>query len=123
MVFRVQAKAAALILGGAYSLNRGVIGPPPLKPQVSPARTYVWAVIMLLPAMMAGSFALWVLNPKVEQLWNDAGLAASKARWLISLTHAFADYFWIIVAALILIFMVLELHVKSWGRFRRPVVF
>jgi hypothetical protein len=96
--------------------------PPPLPDPNSAFRTYLRAVALLIPTIFFWTFASLFLVPKVEQIWDDAGLTGSKVQWLFDASDALKQSFYFIVAAAVLILLLLEFRWPAWPQYRRTVV-
>ena len=96
--------------------------PPPLPDANSAIRTYARAVALLIPTMGVWSFAVAFLFPKVEYIWQDAGLTGSKVQWLMNALYAFGQSFYLLIAGAIVFFLVVEFRWAAWPRYRRTLV-
>lgn len=96
--------------------------PPPLPLTSSALRTYLLAVVTLLPTVLIWQFAGIVLVPKLKQLWRDTGLTGSRVQWLMDASDAFRDNFYFIVAGILAFFLLIEFRWLAWPRYRRAVV-
>ena len=96
--------------------------PPPLPNAAVAWKTYLAATVFLLPVFAVWSFSTIFLSPRLEFIWQQAGLAHSRANWLLDTSHALKDNFRWVVAALVVLFVVLEYRVRAWPRYRRAVV-
>ena len=96
--------------------------PPPLPDTNSAFRTYLGAIALLIPTIFFWLFAVTFLVPKLEQIWQLAGLSGSKAQWLMDLSHGLKQHFHLVVAALAVILLLLEFRWAAWPRYRRTVV-
>lgn len=95
------------------------IHPPLLRSPEPPLRAYVSSVILLLPAFASWIFASLFLQARLEMIWQRAGLAHSRAQWLISFSDGCRRSFWFIVAGAVLLLLFMELRVRLWPRYRR----
>jgi hypothetical protein len=89
--------------------------------------TYLKGALFLLPAAVAWGFAATFLFPKILQVWQDLGIAASnvpaaRVAWLVgglafSIRHA-----GLLVLALVGCVALLEWGSKHWAQHRRAAV-
>lgn len=92
--------------------------------------TYFYAALFLLPSTVFCIFSSIVHWPRISKLWEGAGLAESKAQWLIhflqfsySMVYAISNHFYIILAIVTLALVILELRINLWrGTLRKPVL-
>lgn len=99
-----------------------VKSPPPL-PTVEPAwATYLKAFATIFPALVIWFFANSFLLPKLEQLWNEANLGSSNARWLIDVSRFLANSTKFVFFPVVLVMIAVELTVPAWARYRRVVI-
>ena len=96
--------------------------PPPIPNTGVVLRTYLGAVLFLLPAFMVWSFSSVFLFPKLEMIWHQAGLVHSRAQWLLDTSRLFKDNGRMVFAAVILLFVALEIFSHTWPRYRWRVV-
>lgn len=96
--------------------------PPPLPDPNSAWRTYLRAVALLIPTIFFWLFALTFLVPKLEQMWQVAGLNASKVQWLMDLCDGLKQNFTFVVAGVVGVLLLLEFRWAAWPRYRRTVV-
>jgi hypothetical protein len=100
--------------------------PPPLPKNPDPVweglRTYLLAILYLLPSIFVISFASAFLLPKLNQIWDEAGLRSSKAAWMMGWVEGTIPYFVFCAAGFILFAFVCEVAWSTWRRLRRSVV-
>jgi hypothetical protein len=96
--------------------------PPPLPDPNSALRTYLGAVALLIPTIFFWLFAMTFLVPKLEQIWQLAGLNGSKAQWLMDVSYGLKQHFQFIVASVVVVLLLLEFRWSAWPRHRRAVV-
>jgi len=72
--------------------------------------------------MMVWRFANVFLLPKLEQIWQVAGLNGSQVQWLLDSSRFLQNYGQIVFIAFVLIFVFLETRWPAWPRYRRTVV-
>lgn len=77
---------------------------------------------MLIPTIFFWLFATTFLVPKLEQIWQLAGLDGSKAQWLMDASNGLKHYFRFVVAGLVGILVLLEIRWAAWPRYRGTVV-
>jgi heme/copper-type cytochrome/quinol oxidase subunit 3 len=95
---------------------------------VEPAwKTYLKVVAGLIPTFLFWVFSLMVVFPKIESLWGKAGFGSdgqqaptAALRAVIGISRFAFLNFYFIVAAIVAGFVILELWVKPWPRFRKP---
>lgn len=104
------------------SLQMSSPTPPPLPDRNSALRTYLRAGATLIPTVCFWLFARTVLVPKLEKLWQDAGLTGSRAQWLISISDAFQQNFYFIFLGITLPLLLAEFQWPQWPRYRRGAV-
>ena len=96
---------------------------PTTSPDHSNAwRTYLRAIVFLIPSALAWSFAGEFLLPRVQLIWRQAGLTASNAQWLMDSSSSFTRSMPYSFAAAFLILVLVEILWSAWPRFRRIVV-
>ena len=88
----------------------------------SPHRTYLRALLFLLPAFVAWLFADILLLPTLESVWQKAGMAHSKPQWLMVSSDFFKNEGRLVIAAVILLFVALEYFLPTWPGYRRFTV-
>lgn len=96
--------------------------PPPLPNTEAALLTYLRAGFFLLPAFVVWLFTRTFLLPRLEMVWERAGISPSRApraQFLLDTSDAFASNFWLIAAFCAAIVVVLELFVARWHRYRR----
>lgn len=96
--------------------------PPPLPDPNSALRTYLRAVALLIPTIFFWLFAMTFLVPKLEQIWQLAGLSGSKAQWLMDVSYGLKGHFHFLVAGVVVALLLLEFRWAAWPRYRRTVV-
>jgi hypothetical protein len=96
--------------------------PPPLLYPNSALRTYLRAGALLIPTISFWLFAMIFLVPKLEQIWQLAGLDGSKAQWLMDVSYELNQHFYFIFAGVIVVLLLFELHWVAWPRYRQTVV-
>jgi len=96
--------------------------PPPLYRGESALLTYAKALGTLLPTLFFWGFSMLFVMPKLEWLWAKTNMEGTRADWLMDGLEFAKAYFWLIVAPLVLLLVVLELTVKNWRRYRAAVI-
>jgi hypothetical protein len=96
--------------------------PPRLPDPNSALRVYLRAVGLLLPTIFIWLFAIAFLIPKLQQIWQLAGLAGSKVQWLMDASYTLKHGFHFIFAGVVLLFLLFESRWDAWPRYRRIVV-
>jgi type II secretory pathway component PulF len=96
--------------------------PPPLPDPNSAFRTYLRAIALLIPTVVVWLFANTFLLPKLEYIWQLAGLTGSKAEWLMDASYAFKQHFRTIALGVVVVLLLLEFRWRAWPRYRRTVV-
>lgn len=100
--------------------------PPPLpimKPGAEPAwRTYLGAGAFLVPALLVWVFANLVMLPRVEKIWEMAGLSDSRAQWLIDLSRGLSNNLNFVAMGVGAVFVFLELRWSRWPRYRSGTI-
>src|SRR5690242_3666303 len=95
--------------------------PPPLPAPNSAFRTYLRAVAVLLPTIFCWLFAMLFLVPKLEQIWQLAGLTDSKVQWLMDASDGLKQHLNFIVGGVVLVLLLLEFRWPAWPRYRGAV--
>jgi len=85
-------------------------------------KTYLKCILFLLPAFVFSAMAATFILPKVQVIWRDAGLGNAPELWMVHMPTAILRNGMLGCALILAILAALELTVKSWPRFRRPVV-
>jgi ABC-type proline/glycine betaine transport system permease subunit len=96
--------------------------PPPLHQRQKAVITYLAAVLLTVPTLALFSFSIIVHLPKLEQIWTEAGLDASRVQWLLDTCRFLPNNFYFICAALVLLLVLIEVKLKGWGRWRKRVL-
>lgn len=96
--------------------------PPPLPDANSAVRTYLRAVASLIPAILVWIFANSFILPKLNQVWELAGLTGSKAQVVMDTSYALQKHFSFVFAGGVIVCLVLEVRWAAWPRHRRIVV-
>ncbi|MGC3991448.1 MAG: hypothetical protein QM796_17540 [Chthoniobacteraceae bacterium] len=79
-------------------------------------------MLAVLPSIFFWGFASIFLVPKIQQIWQEAGLSGSKAQWLINLSDAFHHHFYFVAGGIILLLFLVERWWPRWPLYRRMVV-
>ena len=99
---------------------------PPLPKSPDPVwaafRTHSLALVYLLPSIFITFFARDYLRPRVTQIWQEAGLNSSKAKWLMDSVDATIPYLIFSVVGFVVFVVTAELAWASWRRYRKFVV-
>jgi hypothetical protein len=96
--------------------------PPPFPPQSREVwKFYLFCVVYLLPSLFFFVFASLVVFPKAQKLWLDAGSTVFNARWLLECNGVIISSIIWITPVLVLLFSFLELKVRGWPRWRKPI--
>lgn len=99
---------------------------PPTLPHADPDarvwRTYLRAGAFLIPSLLAWSFAVTFLLPKVQRIWEEAGSTASRAQWFMNYCATLMHSIPIALAGIALILFLAEFFWSAWPRYRRVVV-
>ena len=95
---------------------------PPLPKTDSALRTYVAAILFLLPAFFTWLFTNIILVPRLWVAWEQAGITNTRALLVMLVSSYFANYFGIIAAVVGLVLLLLEFCFAAWRRYRRITV-
>ena len=77
---------------------------------------------LLVPTTLVWLFAMTFLVPKLEQIWQLAGLTNSKPQWLVDSLYGLKQYFHFFVAGVVSVILLLEFRWAAWPRYRRTVI-
>jgi hypothetical protein len=91
-------------------------------PTETAKQTYFHGLAYVLPTTAFWLFADFILMPRIELIWEQAGNRAARAVWVINLSRAFADHFHYIIAGIVLILVLLEHTWPRWPEIRRPAI-
>lgn len=81
-------------------------------------KTYLKAIIFVLPAVTAWGFACVYLVPKIKEISLRAQLDSSEIRWLWHVPMFLVEYGRLLCVASAAVLVLLELFVRVWARHR-----
>ncbi|MEO7300405.1 MAG: hypothetical protein ABI042_17705 [Verrucomicrobiota bacterium] len=79
-------------------------------------KTYIRAVLFLLPALCFWASARVFLLPKLEYDWQRSTVAVSEAHWVMNVVHAVMHHGGVVLLALTATFLLLELRFAIYRR-------
>ena len=85
-------------------------------------RTYLKAMVFLLPAAVCWWLACVFLVPRLNSSWQEAGLTVSRAQWVMDITNFLVQNGLVILIAVLLILVLSEFYFKAWGCYRKIAV-
>ena len=85
-------------------------------------RTYLKAMVFLLPAIICWQFVCMLVLPKLRQLWEEAGATVSNAQWVMNIINLLVQYGLVILITALLILVLLDFCSKTWACYRRLAV-
>lgn len=104
----------------------------PLPPPLPTARsvtvtesaraTYLKAFATILPTLFFAFYANLFLAPKLERLWESAGLAGSKVQWFLDASSFLSEGMKWIFLALVPVLITVEHFIPGWPRYRRTII-
>jgi hypothetical protein len=96
--------------------------PPPLQRQQPAWKPYVLGGAFSFLPFVALGFATVFLLPKLEEVWNRAGLRGKNVQWLMDLSGLFSNHFYVILILVALALFFLELRFKRWSLYRGTAI-
>ena len=85
-------------------------------------RTYLKAMVFLLPAIVCWQFACVFLVPRLGEYWQKAGSKVFKIQWIMDIINFLVGNGLAILIVLLLILVLSEFYFKAWGCYRKIAV-